>query len=126
MPKPILLRDLPLGVIRSMFSTGRDVIVVDTRLFRDSRIERMAQQIPVAERIKRYWVLSIPGGLHDRVGQSYSVGANVAAVQGRGFDVLEDGTGNCAFGHYDSRKGEVGKVSVKRGYDGMKQIGKED
>ena len=123
MPTPTRSFELPLGVIRSAFGSGRCVLLIQPALFLHSEIAKLAPSLSPTDRAKGYWVFALPKTAVDVTGATFTLSLPApAAVRASGHDTYDQ-----AEAEYDRlTRAEAGRASVARGFRGLQQCGTED
>lgn len=123
MPAPTKLNQTPVGWIRGSFG-GRTVFFIDSLLplSRDVETMKLADELPVGDVDKQYWVFSVPKPFLDVTGDTFTVVQVNPGIKAFGFDSYDDAEAK----YEDLAKLDAGKPSVKRGIKGLLRIGKRD
>lgn len=122
MPPPTVLAETPAGWIRGAFG-GRVVFLVDSFLptSRDVETMKCAGELPVGDDAKQYWVFSMPNAFLNITGNVFTVLQVNPGIKALGFDDYDD-----AEEQYETWSLPDAGKAVKRGFEGLKQIGTED
>lgn len=111
-----------MGWIRGAFG-GRIVLMVDSLLplSRDVETMKLAAGLPPGDEAKQYWVFSLPNAFLDITGEVFTVLQVNPGIKALGFDLYDSAEQQ----YEDWALPDAGK-SVKRGLEGLVQIGKDD